>query len=498
MKELLEEKIRRKFWDLQNSQQQRIADEENEYDIKKRSAIYSGEQVFPVERYRREICSAICSEWNKFCEEFVVKEIEGLTLLIDAKDAKEETPAINCCNWIFHFKVEIRGAFGKTSFTGSIFKSEISTSYGFVAMVNFAGAKFYEGIIFNGVLLEADFACAEFFELASFCSVSFESFARFSCCRFENCKVVFQHSKCAKEIYFDAIKVAKKVSFEFTESKFLDEFHFYTAADFMDGSEITKIDLSGSEFEKTTLFRQELSSNGRFVGVGNLMLRATIFRELLTIKFQHLEICPDFSKSDLLDIKKLSLNEKSWEKNDEISQQEITEDDEEKFRFLKKYFAEQGNHFKEQEYFSYEMKAHQKELLSRVFSRGIFPIISWLRNLFELLLFFAYKLTSNFGMSWVRPAFWLLVSSRLMALKLDQIPPINLIGKFGEFFGFVENSTVGFPEALTRTLSPLSTAKIFETTIDWAGNLAGNLLCLANAILIFLLLLGIRNKFKIK
>ena len=59
--------------------------------------------------------------------------------------------------------------------------------------------------------------------------------------------------------------------------------------------------------------------------------------------------------------------EETWLKNGEtIKNSLIKAGDEAKFRFFKKYFSNQGNHFKEKEYFSYEMTTKQKSLLQEL------------------------------------------------------------------------------------------------------------------------------------
>ncbi len=146
----------------------------------------------------------------------------------------------------------------------------------------------------------------------------------------------------------------------------------------------------------------------------------------------------------------------------------ISKDDEAKFRFLKKYFAEQGNHFKEQQYFSYEMMAREQGLEVEGGS--------------DLFLFKCYKWFSDFGMSVGLPFAWMCMS-------------------FAVFFNiFVFEFGWDLPTALTRsfvrTINPL-TKFDGEITADTLSVFL-TLQSLINAALIFLFILGLRNKLKIK
>ncbi len=87
-----------------------------------------------------------------------------------------------------------------------------------------------------------------------------------------------------------------------------------------------------------------------------------------------------------------------------------------------------------------------------------------------------------------------------MALELEVIKTesfkstlINFLNVF-ELGDNLRYPTVSFFEAITKTLLPLSAAKDFSNPYDWIGNIH----CLVNGILIFLLVIGLRNKFKIK
>lgn len=287
------------------------------------------------------------------------------------------------------------------------------------------------------------------------------------------------HQTCkVKNIKFEDCCFGKSSSF------MKQKFESFEMFDSRFGNDVKLIFKIAEFSEKVLLIDRDLNLSTQGLSVCELDLEHAIFDCSLTCSLK-LKKCPDFSKSSLLRSK---IIEETWQ----INEQEISHEDKPKFRFLKKYFAEQGNHFKEQEYFSYEMASHEKLLRSRVFS--CFEIEKnfyvWFKNISELFLFFVYKWTSNFGMSWVRPLISLLVSAVIMWLYIEK-PTQNYFGFLNEFFIFkIDN--LSFKEALIKTISPLSTAEEFK------DSLCVKIHCLINASLIFLFVLGIRNKFKIK
>ncbi len=384
-KQDIEKELRQKFWELQKKQN---------------SQKPFSQEFLTGATYHK----GIDSDWNNFVNE--VDKGQELTLFISSEDNQNEQK-INCHNWTFPFAVEIRGNFNEIAFTSSIFKKGISTTTSFVGRTNFSQSKFTAGASFNGEFVEANFTYAEFTNYVSFVGVNFHSVARFELCTFARCNVSFLQSSFLENAWFNYLDVRGKTNFRFEYCEFRGRFDFSNRHRPEDGSEITRISLDGSEFLKTVLFRQEKSNDFRSLIIGEMSFVGAIFREPLAIRFLNLRNPPNLSKSYLLDTKKLSVMSESWEINDGICEQKILSVDESKFRFLKKYFAEQGNHFKEQEYFAYEMMAHEKLLRARVFS--FFEVKknfrAWFKNLSELVLFFTYKLISNFGMSWARPLF---------------------------------------------------------------------------------------------
>lgn len=270
-------------------------------------------------------------------------------------------------------------------------------------------------------------------------------------------EIDFFLAKFAKNVSILGVKFGKNTKLRFTRSTFSgDHFEIHSH----EGSNpVKEIHLDGAVFHCPAVF---------------------------DLKF---ESCPDFSKAHFLS--KVIINETWLNEGQTIGDSEIKAEHENKFRFLKKYFSDQGNHFKEQEYFGYEMMARNKSLRAKVFSfLEIKNFRSWFKNVSELVLFSAYKATSNFGMSWVRPLVWLSFSAVVMRYYV-LVPAQNYFGFLNEFFVF-RLEDISFKDAVIKTISPLSTAEEFK------GNLIVKIHCLLNASLIFLLGLGLRNKFKIK
>ena len=252
---------------------------------------------------------------------------------------------------------------------------------------------------------------------------------------------------------------------------------------------IKELSLCNSVFNGHSIIYQMETSTQK---IEQLNMDWAIFKNVMSIKLKNIVNIPDFSKTNFIDINNLSLNAESWEENGIINSSEITKNDENKFRFLKRYFAVQGNHFKENQYFAYEMAAHEKKLKNDVFSfnNAVGYSHRFLKNSSELLLFWLYKLTSNFGMSWVRPLICLFLSAFIMSIYLEDTTQ-HYFSFFKEFIVFrVEN--ISYKEALLKTALPISTAR------EYKESLIVNLHCLVNVLFIFLLFLSLRNKFKTK
>lgn len=373
-----------------------------------------------------------------------IQDLSKLNLRIKMEEVdriieeKKASFIVSCYNWVFPFPVHVVGTCSSFSlFNSAIFLQPVAFLYFESEFVEFTTTRFLSGLQMS---------------------------------HHQTCKV--------KNVKFELCYFERQS--HFMEQKF-DSFIMYDSR-FGDG---VNLNFKRTDFsEKVLLLDRNLPLTFESTKACELDLENTIFYCSFDCSLI-LKIIPDFPKATFLKSKSV---EDTWL----IDEKGISDVDEPKFRFLKKYFAEQGNHFKEQKYFAYEMMAHEKLLRIKVFSFSKMKkdFYEWFRNLVELGLFFIYKLISNFGMSWVRPLFWLVVSSAVMYCYIE-IPITNYFGFFNEFLVF-RTEGLSLKEAILKTISPLSTAEEFK------HSLPVKIHCFINTILIFLIGLGIRNKFKIK
>jgi hypothetical protein len=142
------------------------------------------------------------------------------------------------------------------------------------------------------------------------------------------------------------------------------------------------------------------------------------------------------------------------------------EEDPEKYIFLKNYYIKNNNYEEEMRFFRYELKAKNKDYLMR-----------------------SYDFFSKCGTSIFRPFIFLVISFILFAfLNCYQINENICICK------------EGFELSLARTIFPLFKTSIFgiEANFEKLSSILYLVQSFINIILIFLLFLAVRNKFKIK
>lgn len=448
-------------------------------------------------------------EWKKFNLDFAKQnpeEIKRLTLKIDADYLKKELgeASIVCHEgWSFDFRVSLFGEFDSVSFSEAVFNDHCWVGAVFNGFVTFNNvtfmdlASFYESIFedcvnFRKVIFNAgaSFARAEFNGESSF---EIESKPR------EGAEGEKYFER--KSISFEGSEFTKKVEFEIRN---LDIFY---------------LSFEGAIFSKGFLFQNENSIihsfnlksvmfNGmtRFVPVSraqdkkpikNINLEYAAFRGS-TIFEINLDKCPDFSKCYFF--KKFFIKE-TWP---EIDDKKIKPEDREKFLFLKRHFAAIKNHLRENQYFGYEMRAREKGLehdltckfkgrflrwfvcfMCRIASKKVRRILVarckiLSRKYCELFLFKSYKWLSCYGSSAERP---------LLALAFSYL-------YFGYYFE-INNVKNPYENSFVRTLNPLyDSGKGFSTLLEFQTAVA--IQSITNTILLFLIFLGIRNRFRIR
>ena len=332
--------------------------------------------------------------------------------------------------------------------------------------VDFSNTTFYGDIEIRGAKLnKADFSETKFVSNACFANSSFDSTAVFTNAFF-NQKADFSSATFASGADFSKIRFGENGS----------------------------LDLSRAMFAGiSTRFTKENSDGLLCEGLHRFNSNQTIFETpvVFDLNFKH---CPDFSECYFL--KKFFIKE-NWPS---ILDSEIKSEDEEKFRFLKTYFASTGDHFNEQKYFSYEMKAVEQRKKREIEENKENKKTNFLtkfinKKYWELWLFKLYKIHSDYGMSVSKPlkgliSFFAIFGTTFFIFFPNQVTPkdVTTIEKFG--FSLA-NSFIG-------TLFPLANLKILSNSSSAGMIFIIGLQAILSIALLFLLALGIRNKFKIK
>lgn len=317
-------------------------------------------------------------------------------------------------------------------------------------------------------------------------------------CRFIN-GANFHKTKFFSNAYFAHSRFESAAVFT---NAFFNQKADFSSATFASGADFSKIrfgengslDLSRAMFAGiSTRFTKE-NSDGLFCeGLHRFKSNQTIFETpvVFDLNFKH---CPDFSESYFL--KKFFIKE-NWPS---ILDSEIKSEDEEKFRFLKTYFAQTGDHFNEQKYFSYEMKAVEKRKKQEIEENKENKKTNFLtkfinKKYWELQLFELYKIHSDYGMSVSKPlkgllSFFAIFGMIFFIFSPNQVAPVSATTK--EKLGFsLANSFIG-------TFIPLANLKILSSPLSAGMIFIIGLQAILSIALLFLLALGIRNKFKIK
>jgi len=505
--ENLEQNLRNEFWKIYKSgkSEDLKIDEWNAFDAKM------------AKLYKKYLDS------RKDCAQLIISASELSSGIFEIK-ASEASAAKK---WSFSFFVVLEGSFNKLKLASAKFVNGLQIDGG-----DCDDSRFKSGdTFFNDVEIRKNFFIGggEFFGSFQLRGINLvQCLCRFIKVRFAKDFYFYAADKVRfeKDFYFYASGEAKNTKLaideisrgkisgcvEITESIFDNEAVFLfmgTQADFSVNffgdqfkgcfgfrigscdSSIKSLSILETVFYDVSMFDQDEYLNKENTSrIGSIELELSIFRDVLVFNFFNIDAVPDFSEAGFIDNKKLSFRE-SWKINEDAigaDLERIFRNDEPKFRFLKKYFAEQGNHFKEREYFSYEMRAAEKRRLrklqfsnpkTKIFAKDLrvigLTIFKWAQDYLELILFKIYKWTSGYGASIFLPSFWLLASCAIVNLSF--LVPLG--------------------SALELTIAPISRSEsVKEIFKDTEPVLT--VLSLINVALIFLFGLGLRNKFKIK
>lgn len=447
-------------------------------------------------------------EWEKFNNDFISQhedDLKKITLKIDANYLKSqlgEARIICHDGWKFDIRVSLFGEFESISFSevvfneyfwvGGIFKELIRfDNVTFMGLVNFHESIFEETVYFRKVVFDAgaSFSRSEFNGQSSFEIISLKRKAKQQK-YYQKQSISFEGSEFDKRAEFE-LRDLDICTFSLDGTIFRGSFNMQT-----DNSSINTLDLDRTMFIGVTRFVPYMRDKDR-KNIKNINLDYTTFRGSTIFEIR-LAKCPDFSKC--YHFKKFFIKE-TWPI---ITYQQIKPQDRDKFLFLKRHFAAAKNHIRENRYFGYEMRAREKALenylscrfkgkycrrfiylLSKLATKRTRKMIVHRFRLFsrkycELFLFKSYKWLSCYGSSVERPIFALMFSFLYFGFYYD----VN----------FVKNP---YEKSFVRTLNPLyDSGQGFSRLLDFQVVVATQ--SLVNTILLFLIFLGIRNRFKIR
>jgi uncharacterized protein YjbI with pentapeptide repeats len=335
-------------------------------------------------------------------------------------------------------------------FSGCIFNDAISFDGYIFRKANFSAAAFHNHSFFSRAIFigDADFRWAKFTSSASFGKAIFQERADFTEAHFQLAR--FSHAVFRGFTLFFRTEFVGRASFD--ESKFYNSVIFNVAkftygAAFKNAEFHDRIEFINAEFAAKTEFAN------------------ACFRRLV----------PDFRGADMHEA--TEWHAATWpppprDVSDARAQVYAYERLKQEMERLKK-------HEDEQKFFAKELRAR----------RGLTPILSesWFMNIL-------YEYTSNYGISIVRPVAWLIVTFLGGVLFFARAPiihgsPLSLDRaaslSFANIFSFLPYNREIITGQLFNALSP--SAKAVEVVQSVSG-----------VVLLFLLGLGLRNRFRMK
>lgn len=457
----LEDELKKRFWEIHNSQfitSKPLTALERVLNNPLSSGSYVEESKFVSKK----------DDWNKFNKLFSEQHKEhlhDLSLTIEAEPGHQSS--IHCSDWVFDFKVKMHGQFQEVKFAGAMLKNGLVAYNNFLGRVDFLCAIIHKEFSFTGArFISSNFSGTYFGECnISFNGVEFNEEASFANIIFDRSAVLFDCSHFLKNTDFPWLRIEGEVIFCFKNCRLEQQFEF--SVDDESKGLIKEIDLRGSIFDKRAEFLMGKVSKMNF--------EKSVFKEILALGLDFSE-CPDFSKSYSLDKTKLSVQE-TWK----IDERNIVADEEGKFRFLKSYFVSIGNHFKEHQYFSYEMHAASLRIANDLKNQVT------IKSFWDFVLFKLYYVLSNYGTSFARPLWWIVFCGLIFW---------NIFENYFQIGDMC--AIVSVVAKATNPLYDLTKLSYCLPKDDLNFNSVVILQSLIDAVLLFLLLLGIRNKSKMK
>ena len=400
--------------------------------------------------------------WNTWAESEVKKpERDRATINL----AEQEIFVSDFSNFIFP---------GSTFFTLSTFSKG----------GNFRSAKFYDEVYFMGVVFSegSDFYKASFFKEANFNHVKFNKFSGFNGTLFNN-DALFNASLFSEGVDFRNANFAVYAAF--------NQVIFADGANF--GSAIFKGDASFDAVTVDSIF----DLTGAMIS-GNFYSRATSINGHAYFTAIEFAIPPNFVSTEFKNPPSFLGSTFCYPSDNPLWGKCSIIDGEARYRRLKQLAAENHNHEMELVLFAHETRAkrfHSQRLLNP-----------------QLFISYIYEWISDFGQSWTRPLAWLVLTVGLAATAYQAM----VSGAHALATGFISFSSISWISAGLNVFPFAGQAVIGREIMvaglcpDVPGTTEPALDCLMQLytisavegvfglIFLFLIGLGLRNRFRIK
>lgn len=421
--------------------------------------------------------------WNKWTGKFVARvgtsSDDAYRIYFEDSQIEE----IDFSNFEFPFRVLVifRGAkfSGCADFEGALFADEVDFENAeFLKTGNFRNVRFQKATTFKNVSFSggvdflhanfsnlAEFESAHFSEAARFADVSFGDFANFEGAYFEEEAdfykanfaggTIFHNSKFVGNAVFQSTIFGDYVSFD--QVVFSGDAQF-SLSTFKSMTDLRSSDFSGvADFSNVSFNSQIVFSDSKFKEVPNF--DTATFRQPPQLSNMYI---PDLGN----------------ESSENVS----------RYRKLKEMAISNHDHEQELKFFAYEMKAKR-----RTEQRFIVSLPGYL-----------YQWCSNFGQSILRPFIWLIsimvfsyafLEIYLPQPELDRCKPLS---PTYSKIAYVTNQTVPFVLPSNDERKIVNDCLFGHSMPPGPVKVVSVLQSLFSAFMLFFLVLGARNRFKIK
>jgi len=375
----------------------------------------------------------------------------------------------------------------------------------------FSSAKFFECALFTRTTISdfVNFGMTEFFGYTDFGYSEFRKDTYFNKAHFFDC-TRFDGIKFLDIAEFDSVSFTDEVTF--CNTHFLKKANFQSAqfedkALFASTNFNEMVVLTNSEFRKQSIFLDaKFKDHSDFENV--------IFDNIGHFQgAKFLQLFPDF-RGCKIDATRLEFSDESH-----FPQTDFTEDAINNISFLKRLSDEHGQKDQALEFNAMELRAKRLNLLNTVLlyeapDRRIF-LSKWWETRFTLF----YEKVSDFGRSFTKPFFWLLVvlvisfifglssayfhppsvtenTEQVANSNSDKYISLSASRAATEYSLYRSGNFLDFSDADKNTAS--INMRLFGSEIEpWWARIFGFVKGIITAILLFLIALGLRNKYRV-